>query len=133
MVDAPKFKCLTKVIEGHEIAGKIERSRKWMKAYRGQLIVFEDKLVFSDKTIAFSDVTSATLYEVQQSLLKVPLLEISTNDTTYQFGLNPWIDIAKHLPLKLKKGSAKLRPSVLSIARSSLLFFAILYLVWRMF
>lgn len=133
MTDPHKYRCLAKVIEGREIAGTVVRSRKWRKASRGWLSVFDDRLEYSDRSIDFAEVSNATLYKVWQFPFPVPVLELTTDSNSYQFGLNPWVNMEKHLPMLLERKSLRLRSSALSVIRSVILVAAISYLAWQAF
>lgn len=68
------------------------------------------------------------LFEPRQWLIPVFVLQLSTSDTLYQFGFNPWCNVAHYLPFEVERRRVKLGYSVYSIATRVI--FGMLTLLW---
>ena len=92
--------------------GAPRHSANWLVSRRGWLRVFEDRLECGDWVIPAASVTKATLYSVGMG----HVLAVSTQERTYQFGLNPWVKVPLVLPFPFTTEKAKLGYSPFSIA-----------------
>lgn len=80
-------------------SGKPRRSGAWVTARRGWFKVFADRVECGDWKIPFAAVERAVLYTGRQFFIPVSVLELRSEDRTYQFGFNPWAHPEQHLAL----------------------------------
>ena len=99
-----------------EPPGEVSRSQKWALARRGKLEVRSDCLKCGDWVLPYESISSLTLYSGWSLFLPVKVLEAVVNGRAYQFGLNGWVRIDKHLPTTLKRQPLSLKHSKFSIA-----------------
>lgn len=110
---APKYRAFVKATRSE--TGPPRRSASWIFARRGWLKVFDDRLECGNWVIPASAVTSAVLYDARHGFLRAPVLAVSTADGTWQFGFNPWVRIAEHLPFEFRRESVRVRYSAFSL------------------
>lgn len=127
----PIAKYWTKAI--HATPGLLEHSFNWLCARRTWLKLYDDRLEYGNKTIPYNSIEKSTLYTSRQMFIKVYILEIITKDTAVQFGLNPWVNIEKILPLEHTKEKIRLKYSKFSIVVRILLFILIFQLLYEQF
>lgn len=109
---APRYRALVKATRNE--SGTPRRSANWIVARRGWLRVFDDRLECGDWVIPASAVVEAVLYDARMGLLRAPVLAVTTDDGTWQFGFNPWVRIGDHLPFAFRREQVRLRYSVFS-------------------
>ncbi|MEM8643061.1 MAG: hypothetical protein AAGG51_30225 [Cyanobacteria bacterium P01_G01_bin.54] len=125
-----RYKCWTKATD--QESSDPRHSVAWVVSRRGWFSVFDDRLECGDWIIPSSTIQEAVLFEARQLFIPVFILKISTADTTYQFGFNPWCRVAQHLPFKVEHRRIKLGYSKFSIAvRVVLILFVSLWL-WQL-
>ncbi len=93
--------------------------------------MFDDRLECGDWVVPWDAVTAATLYVSSVPLNPLKLLRLDTADRTFQFGLNPWCRIARHLPFEVR--IEKIRPAwaVFSLLVRLALVAYLVYFLWR--
>jgi hypothetical protein len=125
---SPRYRAWTKATNRE--SGPPRRSAHWITARRAWFKVFNDRLECGNWNIPFDSITEAVVYEVRQGLLTAQVLEVSTPEGTRQFGFNPWVKIADHLPFAVRCEQVRMRWSMFSIA---LRVGAVAYLLYVMF
>ncbi len=125
MTSEPVYKCWTKATDREP--GPPRYSANWITSRRAWLQVFPDRLECGDWRIPATTVQAAILYKV--GLAQV--LVLNTQERTYQFGLNPWVRLAEHLPFAYTKERTTMRYSWFSIALRIGVGAYLLYLVLR--
>ena len=110
--EKPHFACWTKATL-HE-AGPPRFAASWLTARRGRLRLFDDRLACGDWTVPYASIESAVVYRLRGGV-GGSVLEVSTAKTTYQFGLNPWVAIERHLRIPFIVESVRLRYSALAV------------------
>jgi hypothetical protein len=73
------------------------------------------------------------LYRSKQLLLPVSVLELEAESGTLQFGFNPWVNIAAHLPIKPSVEVVRLGVSPMSLLLRLAIVLLLLQAVWRYF
>ncbi len=126
-----RYKCWTKATEG--VRGDPRRSAAWVVSRRDWFRVFDDQIECGDWTIPSFSLQEAVLYETRQWFIPVFVLRLSTVDTTYQFGFNPWCRVAQYLPFDVEHRRVKLGYSAFSIAVRILLAILVGYWLWQWF
>jgi hypothetical protein len=127
---SPIYRAWTKAIRTDDRTP--EYSASWTAARRGWLNVFTDRLECGNITIPVDAVGDAVLYEARQWFIPVYILTVASADGTYQFGLNPWTNIGRHLPFPFRRERIRLRYSAFSIAvRVALVAYAVYWLYRR--
>ncbi len=128
---SPIYRAWAKAIRTDESAPGYSAS--WVTAVRGWLNVHPDRLECSDIVIPIEAVKEAVLYEARQGFIPVYILAVTVAQGTYQFGLNPWTNIGRHLPFPFRRERVRLQYSVFSVAvRVALLAYAS-YWIYRRF
>lgn len=127
----PRYKCWTKGIAGE--SGELRRGAAWVGARRAWFRVFDDRIECGDWTIASSSIKEAVLFEARQWLIPVFVLRLTTMDTTYQFGFNPWCRVAQHLHFVVERRRVRLGYSAFSIVLRIAITVFVTYWLWRQF
>ena len=109
-----RHKCWTKATRRE--AGELRHSAAWAVSRRAWFKVFDDRIECGDWNIALDSVLEAVLFETRQWLIPVFVLQLSTEDVSYQFGFNPWCRVANHLPFDVDRQRVKMRYSPFSLA-----------------
>ena len=107
------YRCMTKATDRE--SGDPQRSFNWALSKRGFLRVYEDRIECGRWQIRADEVTEATLFRIRGNLLGGYVLQVRTGERTYQFGLNPWVRIADHLPFPFTETTVKLGYSRFSV------------------
>jgi hypothetical protein len=128
---SPVYKAWTKAIRTNDSVPGYSAS--WITAVRGWLKVYPDRLECGDIAIPATAVRAAVLYEARQWFIPVRILAVTLDDGTYQFGLNPWVKIASHLPFPFRRERVQLRYSTFSIGLRVALIGYVAYLLYRQF
>lgn len=127
---SPVYRAWTKAIESDGTPPGYSAS--WISAIRGWFKVFPDRIECGDIVIEASEVRDAVLYEARQwFVVPVHILAVSTERGDWQFGFNPWANVAPHLPFPFRKERVRLRYSAFSIALRAVLLVYVVYLVIR--
>ncbi len=124
-----RYKCWTKGIEGE--SGDPRRGAAWVGSRRALFKVFDDRIECRDWTVASSSIQDAVLFETRQGFIPVFVLRLTTGDTTYQFGFNPWSRVAQHLPFDVERRRVKPGSSAFSIAVRVALVILVVWWVWK--
>ena len=122
------YRCWTKATRRE--AGPPRHSASWLLARRTWLEFHPDRVTCGDWAVPFASVESATLYKTRQLFVPVSVLELATGDGVFQFGLNPWVNVILHLPIKLTVKHARLRYSLFSVMALVAFFASLLWLAW---
>ena len=125
----PVYRAWTKGIEGE--TGPPRRSTAWATARRAWLRCYPDRIECGDWVIPAADVRDAVLYDTRQALFPVSVLAVSTGARTFQFGFNPWVRVAPHLPFVVRRERVRLGYSPISIAARVMLLGWIGWWLWR--
>ena len=112
LADERLFACFTKATTRE--AGPPRFAASWLAARRGRLLLFRDRLVCGDWVVPYTAIQGAVLYRLR-GLVGGSVLEVSTATTTYQFGLNPWVAIERHLHFPFTTESVRMRYSALAV------------------
>jgi hypothetical protein len=123
-----RFACWTKATTRE--AGAPRFSASWIAARRGRLELYDDRLVLGDWTVPVAAIRAATLFRLR-GLVGGSVLEVATAERTYQFGLNPWVAIERHLPFPFAVERVALRYSALAVALRVVLVVWLVYVVWE--
>jgi len=110
----PIHRCMTKGVHG--AADQFEYGLGWVTSRRATLKVFRDRLECGNWTIPFSSIEQAVLFETKQWFIPCYVLKVRTNDSTYQFGLNPGKFWSGELPFEVERQKGRLKYSAFSIA-----------------
>ena len=102
MTEKPLHRCWTKATDREP--GLPRYSFNWVVSRREWLRLFADRLECGDWVIPARSVTAATMYTGGLG----QILVVATPDRTYQFGLNPWCRVEKHLPFQVTRDRLKL-------------------------
>lgn len=106
-------------------------SAKWVTSRRGWLSIYRDRLEFGGTVIPAESVSQAILYETRQSFIPVSILAVTTPNDSWQFGVNPWVDLAPHLPFAFKREKVRLQHSTFSVIIRVALFAYVGYAIYR--
>ncbi len=108
-----KYKCFCKATNREDKEPRY--SHHWLAARRTMFKVFEDRVECGDWKIPFTNVHSAYLYKSKQMFIPVNVLQLITEDGSYQFGFNPWSNPFEHLGMSYEESEIKLGYSKFSI------------------
>jgi hypothetical protein len=111
--DRAVYRCMTKAVEG--VSGPPRRSAAWVTARRGAFSIFPDRVEIGDWTIAHDDVREARAYAFPTLFGRGVVLELRTDEATFQFGFNPWARPLEHLPYPVE-----VERTTLGLSRSSI-------------
>lgn len=114
----------------HE-GGVPRRSRHWIAARRAWFTILPDRIKCGNWDIPVAAVEKAVLYTGQQYFVPVSVLEVQTADGKYQFGFNPWVRIAEHLPFEVESQAVRFRYSAFSLTVRALLLAYLAFVLWR--
>ena len=95
--------------------GLPRRSENWAFSRRAWFNVLRDRITCGDWTIPFDQVTEAIAYRTSSMFIPVTILELRTEENSYQFGFNPWAHPLQHLDLDYREEHVKLGTSPLSL------------------
>lgn len=123
------YKCWTKAIRGAN--GNPRRGAAWVRSRRAWFQIFDDRIECGDWIIPFSSVKEAVVFETRFLFMPAFILQLSTAETTYQFGFNPWCRVTQHLPFHMERKRVKMGHSAFSIAARVLLAAYLAYWVWQ--
>ena len=129
--DNPLYQCWCKATNRE--AGLPRYSANWIGAKRAWFKVYPDHVQCGSWTIPLDKVRSAVLYQARQWFIPVPVLMLTTDSATYQFGFNPWARPYKHLGLELTEERIRLKYSPFSIALRVAVVVYLGYLAWQYF
>lgn len=90
-------------------------SHNWVTARRARFKIYDDRIVCGDWTIPFAEVEQARVYETKSMFMSVEILHLITERGSFQFGFNPWVKAAEHLPLSLEREQVKMQYSSFSM------------------
>ncbi len=124
-----RYRCFTKATD--RAAAPPRPSRHWATSRRAWLKVFDDRLECGDWVVPVEAVTSATLYLSSVPLNPLKVLRLDTADRTFQFGLNPWCRIARHLPFEPRVETIRPAWALVSLLVRLALVAYLVYFVWR--
>ncbi|MCG8695013.1 MAG: hypothetical protein MI806_27715 [Minwuiales bacterium] len=110
--------------------GAPRHSLNWLTARRGVFRVFDDHVRCGNWHIPYADVKQATIYKARQLLLPVKVLELVTENETYQFGFNPWAHPDRHMNLDFEEKTVRLKGGLRSLLLAFLAVW-IVFEVWR--
>lgn len=113
VMKAPRYICMTKGTDRAE--GPPTRGTHWIVSRRGRLAIYDDRVELGDWTIPHHAVRAAKAYEFGSLFGTARVLELRTDERTYQFGLNPWANPLAHLPYPVAVERAPLAHTPLSI------------------
>lgn len=125
----PQFRAWTKAKFGE--GGPPKYGTGWATSRRGWLKVFSDRIECGPNVINAEDVQEAVLYEARQWFIPVYVLSVTTSAGTWQFGLNPWTNVAPHLPFPFRRESVQLRYSTFSVLIRLAVFGYLAYVLYR--
>jgi hypothetical protein len=123
------YRCWTKATDAEP--GPPRHSANWVVARRAWFYIYPDRVECGDWSIRRADVRDAVLFTARQMLIPVYILSVQTTERTYQFGFNPWVHVADHLPFPFRRERVRLGYSAFSITARFLLLAYLVYLVWR--
>lgn len=112
MPEAPLYRCMTKGTDAAE--GPPTRGVHWVTSRRGVLTVYRDRVELGDWTIPHASVREARAYAFPSLLGTGLVLELRTDERTYQFGINPWAKPLDHLPYAVTRLESELGLSAAS-------------------
>jgi hypothetical protein len=127
-MDTPTYRCWTKATDRE--SGVPRRSQNWVVARRAWLRVFRDRLECGDWVIPIAGIRKATMYEGRSLFGSARVLELQTEAGSYQFGMNPWVLLDRHLPFDVDRVTVKFRLSPFSLVVRLFVLGYIVYLVW---
>jgi hypothetical protein len=110
--DEPLFACWTKATTRE--SGPPRFAASWLAARRGRLFLFGDRLECGDWVVPYAAIRRAVLYRLK-GVVGGAVLEIEIPSTTFQFGLNPWVPIERHLRFPYTTESVRMRYSALAV------------------
>ncbi len=122
------YKCFCKATNRE--TGKPRYSHNWLFSKRAFLKVFESRLECGRWIIPFENIRNMKLCWVSYGFFSAAILQVQTEDRTYQFGLNPWAKPWKHIPIEYSEEDIRLEYSWFSIALRLLI---LAYLGWFFF
>lgn len=112
-MSSPRFSCWTKATTRE--VGPPRFGASWIGARRGRLALFDDRLACGDWVVPYGEIRRAVLYRLR-GLVGGSVLEVATDRATYQFGLNPWVAIERHLAFPFSTERVAMRYSALAVA-----------------
>lgn len=113
MTERPRYQCMTKAIRAQ--GTDIRRGVDWVKSRRGLIKAYEDHITCGTWTLKTDEVEEAILVTTRDMFFPVKVLIVQTESDTYQFGLNPWCQIAAHLPFPFREESKAIKWSLFSV------------------
>jgi hypothetical protein len=127
MAEKPVYSCHARGAKG--VSGIPKRGMHWIMARRGKLHVFEDRIECGDWRLPFAEMTNVILYAAKQTFGAAHVLEVTTPNETYQFGLRARSKLEDYMSVPIERQDTKLKPSVYSIARISFIVVVGLWLI----
>jgi hypothetical protein len=110
----PIYKAWTKGLCGEPLPPC--HSLNWGVARRAWLKVYRDRIECGDWIVPASSVSEAVVFHCRMwGIVPVKVLAITSNEQTWQFGLNPWSRIASTLPFQVRHERLRL---VFSLAQT---------------
>jgi hypothetical protein len=128
-VAPPFYQCWTKATDAEP--GPPRYSANWPLARRARFKSYPDRIECCDWVIPATEVRDAVLYEARQWFIPVSVLAVSTEHRTWQFGFNPWCNVAAHLPFPFRRERVRLRYSAFSLVIRALLIAYLASLLWQ--
>ena len=116
---------MTKGVKG--ASDQFEYGLSWVTSRRAMLKIFADRLECGDWIIPYAGIQRAVLFETKQWFIPCYVLKVLTEDTAYQFGLNPNKFWKGDLPFPAEREKGRLKYSAYSIAIRSVL---VLGIIW---
>lgn len=126
---SPVYKAWTKAIESD--GGPPRYGAEWISATRGWFKVFPDHIECGDILIEVGEVQDAVLYRARQWLIPFDILDVSTERGHWQFGFNPWANVAAYLPFPFRKERVRMRYSAFSIAVRVIVLTYLIFIIVR--
>jgi len=126
MTPSPKYKAFVKAIKA--ASGAPGYQKEWISAFRGGIEFYDDRIAWGEHVVRADEVSDAVVYKTKQWFIPVTVLQVSTEDGTWQFGFNPWVRVADHLPFAFHTERVRLRYSAFSIVARIVL--VVLLLLW---
>ncbi len=103
----------------------------WSLAKRGAVQFFDDRVELGKWSIPFDKMTSVTVWRAKTQLgFPCPILEVQTEDVSYQFGLNPWAKPQKYLNVEFKERSIKMQYTAYSVVFRIVLIALLLFFIF---
>ena len=109
-------KCQVKAVRSKDT--KVCLGLRWIFSRRGRLKVFCDRLECGDWHISYSAITEAVLHSMPWLWTKAYVLVVCTDETTYQFGLNPGSFWSGDLPFAVKRRQGGLFWTLFNVVRT---------------
>ena len=126
-----KYKCFCKATNREDREPRY--SHNWVTAKRAWFKLFDDRVECGSWRIPFSEVKSAHVYKTTQMWIPVTVLQLITEEASYQFGFSPWARPIEHLPLEYEQSDVILEYSTYSIVIRILLVLYLAYWIWGKF
>ena len=126
----PIYKCWTKGTTREE--GEPRRSFNWATSRRAWFKVFDDRIECGNWIIPKISIRDAVLFQSKQFfVVPVSVLQLRTDDASYQFGFNPWCRIAQRLPFQFRTETIKLGHSPFSLVVRVAVGIYLIYWIWQ--
>ena len=89
--------------------------------------MFEDRVECGSWKFPFSEVTSATVFRTKQWFIPMTVLELVTENNSFQFGFNPWSDPIRHMNISMSEQNVRLKYSTFSLGTRVVLLLAVIW------
>ena len=90
-------------------------SANWLASKRAWFKVFDDRIECGSWEIPKKSIHKAIVYKTKQMFIPVTVLQLITEDGSYQFGFNPWTKPAEHLGIEVEEQFITLKYSFFSL------------------
>lgn len=108
-------------------------SANWLVSKRAWFKIFDDRIECGSWKIPKDSIHKAIVYKTKQMFIPVTVLQLITEEGSYQFGFNPWARPIRHLDIEVEERSVKLQYSFFSILVRVAVLAYIGYWVWSEF
>ncbi len=125
-----KYKCFAKG-KNNNISCSTNTSN-WIISKRGFLKILDNEIIFKSWRFKIENINKPVIYTINTFLFSAKILSFEYEGKEYQFGLNPWVHIEKHLPLTPEYINEQISNKIM-IIRVFLLGYLTYYLIQKLF
>lgn len=108
-------------------------SQNWVSSKRTWFNIFDHRIECGSWKIPKASIKKAIACRSKQMFISVTILQLETEQGTYQFGFNPWANPIDYLNIEVEEQMVKLKQSAFSIIARIVLLVYIGYWVWTDF